>query len=617
MNKCFKNACMNWCFKGSSTILSVFIILILIDIIQPCTQVIQKCQNCFPNPLSGCDNEYDGSSVPECLTNLDTTGVTVIAYNDDYPSTDSRRCWVYNCAKTWRRSCCGSTSYRYGCAESGCTNVTLTSYNSVIIDSGISPVHTISSSSSTECMSYCIDMAYTGTSCSSSYKSGNCSIYTGCPSGGCTRTSSSYASVDVAVCDGAPLSACSLLTPPTNGVITFSDNYNINSIASYSCETGYALSVGSLSITCTASGEWSAVTAPTCDPDVPTTCSTLNAPTNGTVTLSDSYNVGSVAYYGCDTGYSLSSTLNKTCLASGQWSAPNDPTCDLDVPTTCSTLNAPTNGTVTLSDSYNVGSVAYYGCDTGYSLSSTLNKTCLASGQWSAPNDPTCDLDVPTTCSTLNAPTNGTVTLSDSYNVGSVAYYGCDTGYVLSNSNNKTCSASGQWSPANNPSCDLIVSCSPLTAPGNGSVSYSDDYNQGSRAIYSCNSGFILTNFTSKECTSTGMWSTLLDPVCVPEDSIPKPSYPMLYIMPCICYVNSSFTGLTEEEIIEQLIKDTKIDETKTALSQQKLISAEDPRASSKIIGSVGIALISVILGFCVLIDCLSLFQKFCSDDDK
>ena len=59
-------------------------------------------------------------------------------------------------------------------------------------------------------------------------------------------------------------------------------------------------------------------------------CDALSPIENGFLaTVSDSYNVGSVASYGCEAGYNLVGALNRTCTASNTttfWSEA-EPTC--------------------------------------------------------------------------------------------------------------------------------------------------------------------------------------------------------------------------------------------------------------------------------------------------
>ena len=50
------------------------------------------------------------------------------------------------------------------------------------------------------------------------------------------------------------------------------------------------------------------------------TCPDQSNPDNGEVTYSDGLSVGSVASYTCNDGYALEGRANRTCLESGRWS---------------------------------------------------------------------------------------------------------------------------------------------------------------------------------------------------------------------------------------------------------------------------------------------------------
>ena len=59
-------------------------------------------------------------------------------------------------------------------------------------------------------------------------------------------------------------------------------------------------------------------------------CPSLADPTNGQVTFSNSTNVGSIATYSCDTGFALNGNPMRTCQATGNtadWSG-DDSTCE-------------------------------------------------------------------------------------------------------------------------------------------------------------------------------------------------------------------------------------------------------------------------------------------------
>jgi len=88
----------------------------------------------------------------------------------------------------------------------------------------------------------------------------------------------------------------------------------------------------------------------------------------------------------------------------------------------------------------------------------------------------------------------------------------------------------------------------------------------------------------------------------------PKPNH-ILYIMPCMCVKNKTWTNMTQEQIIEYLTKELTIPKNATTRSQNKLISRSDPRQSSSIVGTVGLALICGVFGIVLLTDIPALMR--------
>ena len=68
---------------------------------------------------------------------------------------------------------------------------------------------------------------------------------------------------------------------------------------------------------------------------------------------------------------------------------------------------------------------------------------------------------------------------------------------------------------------------------------------------------------------------------------------------------------MTQEQIIAYLIKETAIQKNQTSLSLYKLTSHSDPRASSFLIGLIGIGIIASILGLVILTDIPIIFKHF------
>lgn len=84
-----------------------------------------------------------------------------------------------------------------------------------------------------------------------------------------------------------------------------------------------------------------------------------------------------------------------------------------------------------------------------------------------------------------------------------------------------------------------------------------------------------------------------------------------IYIVPCINYPNKTWVNLTQSEIIEQLIRDTKIEKNDTTLAQSKLKSREDGRTSSKVFGLAGSVFLIVVLAVIVFLDLSTLCRCF------
>jgi len=66
---------------------------------------------------------------------------------------------------------------------------------------------------------------------------------------------------------------------------------------------------------------------------------------------------------------------------------------------------------------------------------------------------------------------------------------------------------------------------------------------------------------------------------------------------------------MTQEQIIEQLTKELTISKNGTSRSLNKLISRSDPRQSSTIIGTIGLALICGVFGLLLLTDIPTLIR--------
>ena len=90
-----------------------------------------------------------------------------------------------------------------------------------------------------------------------------------------------------------------------------------------------------------------------------------------------------------------------------------------------------------------------------------------------------------------------------------------------------------------------------------------------------------------------------------------KPAPARIYVMPCLCNHNRTFTNMTHDQIIEYLIQETAIQTNQTSRSLNKLRSRTDPRTSSFVMGLVGIGTIAGILGIVILWDMPTIVKHF------
>ena len=281
---------------------------------------------------------------------------------------------------------------------------------------------------------------------------------------------------------------CGDLTPPSNGSVAFTfTTFGNESIANYSCDTGYIL-YGDMNRTCQSNGTWSG-SAPTCEGRfldimslysslselIAVDCGDLTPPSNGSVAFTfTTFGNESIANYSCDTGYILYGDMNRTCQSNGTWSG-SAPICEgrfLDIMSLysslseliavdCGDLTPPSNGSVAFTfTTFGNESIANYSCDTGYILYGDMNRTCQSNGTWSG-SAPTCEgrfLDIMSLysslseliavdCGDLTPPSNGSVAFTfTTFGNGSIANYSCDTGYILYGDMNRTCQSNGTWS---------------------------------------------------------------------------------------------------------------------------------------------------------------------------
>ncbi|XP_064386053.1 sushi, von Willebrand factor type A, EGF and pentraxin domain-containing protein 1-like [Halichondria panicea] len=352
----------------------------------------------------------------------------------------------------------------------------------------------------------------------------------------------------------APPTTCSDLIIPTNGMI----GYNIetasprpvDTMATYICDTGYTLN-GETTRTCGSDGVWSGST-PVCQQKL---CSDLTL-TNGNIVYSagspGNRLIFSTAIYSCNPGYTLTGGSTRVvCVIGGIWSG-STPNCEAIM---CPSLLAITNGIISYSpdvtSDYDQGTEATYTCEAGFYLEGNEVRVCMdddgmdSIGVWSGSQEPSC---VSIQCPPLNLVPNGFITYApdntsiSSHDLGTVATYSCNTGFVLDfslgGSEMRTCmddmdnDAEGVFDRYA-PRC-IAIQCLPLDSVVNGVISYAIDiaakYDLGTVATYDCDPGFVLDlslgGSEMRPCVddngmdTIGVWSGQ-EPSCVPTRCAP------------------------------------------------------------------------------------------------
>eukprot|EP00117_Sycon_ciliatum_P048173 scpid2370/ scgid5761/ Sushi, von Willebrand factor type A, EGF and pentraxin domain-containing protein 1; CCP module-containing protein 22; Polydom; Selectin-like osteoblast-derived protein; Serologically defined breast cancer antigen NY-BR-38 len=281
---------------------------------------------------------------------------------------------------------------------------------------------------------------------------------------------------------------------PADGTASFTTT-TLDSVARFACNPGFSL-VGATSRTCQATGQWSGA-EPRC---IPINCDVPNVPAYGTRTTlaEDNFFIpGSVVSYTCNPGFFVSGAAQLTCDATGSWSAP-PPTC---VAHTCPMPLPLDNGDTQMS-SVLPGARVSYTCNVGYTLDGASSRRCVVNPQntaaaWTA-QQPRC---VPIPCARPSNIENGAfAALADDNGYS----YSCNTGYRLVGATVRFCLADGSLS-GNSPMC-RIVDCGTPPPLSDGTVAATTTL-YGSTTSYSCNTGYMLSGSQVRTCQADGFWS--------------------------------------------------------------------------------------------------------------
>ncbi|KAJ8270312.1 hypothetical protein GJAV_G00112830 [Gymnothorax javanicus] len=273
---------------------------------------------------------------------------------------------------------------------------------------------------------------------------------------------------------------CKEVNRPIQGFINCSHPLGNNAYRSecqFQCEEGYQL-VGSRTIQCTASREWSAA-PPHCEV---VQCGELVSPANGSIHCI--HPLGNFSYsakceFHCEEGYRLTTSRKLQCGPDGRWTD-SQPHCQASCqPDSCSG-----NGK----------------CE---EISGSLICNCFQgfSGE-------RCESAV--YCKEVNRPIQGLINCSHpfgNYSYRSECHFQCEEGYQLVGSRTIQCTASREWS-ATPPHCEAIH-CPIVQDPRDGSVTCTGttaELLKGSTCSFSCRAGFTLHGSEVITCDASGNW---------------------------------------------------------------------------------------------------------------
>ncbi|KAK2179887.1 hypothetical protein NP493_468g02011 [Ridgeia piscesae] len=206
------------------------------------------------------------------------------------------------------------------------------------------------------------------------------------------------------------------------------------------------------------------------------------------------YTFGSRLDIVCDYGYMTNNSQQVECLSSGRWSAAI-PQC---TSAQCEEIGRLSHGTVQLSTSLSLGSVARYNCDIGYTLLGSSVRECMAYRpdavflyRWSG-MAPTCK---PVQCDPPTVPENGYIEGNDT-SFGATVMVFCRPGHDLLGARTRTCSADRLWKP-DGAICRATPGCETLTDPAHGMmVERPDKFPVHSLVQFQCTKpGYKLSGF--------------------------------------------------------------------------------------------------------------------------
>ncbi|XP_070536067.1 uncharacterized protein [Ptychodera flava] len=301
----------------------------------------------------------------------------------------------------------------------------------------------------------------------------------------------------------------------------------------FACAVGYYKTDGESGRTCQADGTWSG-TPVECTIK---SCGSFSSFPNGAISpiscIETGGFYGDVCLMNCNAGYQLQGAVSHTCLATGEWSNPDDEHACEDVTAphfngTCPedrvifATRGQTSATATWTEPMVLDNSGLPLTVTSSKVNGvTLNEgphTVVIYATDQAGNQAMCRFVITiqvTRCSPLQAPSHGSITNTCTNHYGSECHVTCNAGYRLIGSETTRCELSsdgvaGNWTETNTV-CE-IVECPRLHLPSNAAIQGCDvtqeflPYN--TRCQYQCNFGYeSVSGSTARTCLDNATWS--------------------------------------------------------------------------------------------------------------
>ncbi|WAQ96223.1 CSMD3-like protein [Mya arenaria] len=297
--------------------------------------------------------------------------------------------------------------------------------------------------------------------------------------------------------------------------------YDYATSVTYSCTTGYEHTGGDLTRTCQADTTWSGTT-PTCS--IITCGAPANAAFATYTAVQASYIYSESVTYVCDTGYWITAgDVTRTCTVGSNLLCTRipvyfgiiDQSLHLSAFAYNITCGAPTPisfGAFTpVQATYNYGEAVTYTCDTGYEpFSGDFSRACSDGFLWSG-DDPVCTIK---TCAPAAVPSSSKSPDQVSYDYATSVTYNCLTGYIHSAGDlTRTCQADTTWS-GTTPTCSMITCVPSADVPNSTKDTAQGSYNYGDTVTYTCDTTYQMTSGTAtRTCNNPDTWSGTL-PTC-------------------------------------------------------------------------------------------------------